>query len=114
MKSDGTIVAWGDNWAGQCNVPPPNGDFVAIAAGRFHSLGVKSDGTASAWGDNSRHQCDAPSPNAGFTAVAAGGYHSLYLKSNGTIVARGWVGTISNVTDTCPGERPMPPPEMTL
>ena len=43
LKSDGTIVAWGDNENGECNIPPPNADFVGIAAGQGFSLGIKSD-----------------------------------------------------------------------
>ena len=39
----GSIVAWGDNYHGQCNVPSPNADFTAIAAGYEHSLGLKQD-----------------------------------------------------------------------
>jgi hypothetical protein len=30
LAQDGSIVAWGHNGNGQCNVPPPNGDFVAV------------------------------------------------------------------------------------
>ena len=44
LKSDGRIVAWGDDTLGQTTVPPPNADFVAVAAGDWHSLGLKSDG----------------------------------------------------------------------
>jgi len=33
LKSDGSIVAWGYNGHGQCNVPAPNANFVAVAAG---------------------------------------------------------------------------------
>ena len=42
LKSDGTIVAWGDNEYGQGNVPEPNADFVAVAAGRRHGFGIRS------------------------------------------------------------------------
>jgi hypothetical protein len=42
LKSDGTIVAWGDNPAGLCDVPAPNEGFIAIAGGYYHSLGLKS------------------------------------------------------------------------
>jgi hypothetical protein len=42
LKSDGTIVAWGDNKYSQCNVPVPNADFVAVAGGFIHSLAIKS------------------------------------------------------------------------
>ena len=96
LKSDGTIVVWGDNSYGQCNVPAPNADFVAIAAGLYHSLGLKSDGTIVAWGGTpmasamSRAEC-------GLRCRRGGPYHSLGLKSDGAIVA--WGETImANVT----------------
>ncbi|MHC4115823.1 MAG: hypothetical protein ACYSSL_10995, partial [Planctomycetota bacterium] len=40
LKQDGSIVAWGFNGYGQCDVPPPNSSFTAIAAGWSHSLGL--------------------------------------------------------------------------
>jgi len=90
LKSDGTIVAWGYNSVGQCNVPAPNADFVAVTGGDWHSLGLKSDSTIVAWGYNYYGQCNVPAPNADFVAVAAGAYHGLGLKSDGTIVAWGY------------------------
>ncbi len=90
LKSDGSIVAWGWNKSGQCNVPEPNSGFVAIAAGGYHSLGLKSDGRIVAWGRNYNGQCNVPAPNSGFVAIAAGEYHSLGLKSDGRIVAWGY------------------------
>ena len=84
-ESPEMIVAWGDNTYGQCTVPLPNADFVAVAGGGGHSLGLKSDGTIVPWGNNGWGQCDVPAPNADFVAVAAGGDHSLGLKSDGTI-----------------------------
>jgi subtilase family serine protease len=85
----GPIVAWGDNYRGQCNVSAPNLDFVAMAGGGAHSLGLKSDSTIVAWGYDGYGQCTIPSPNAGFVAIAASGDHSLGLKADGTIVAWG-------------------------
>jgi len=78
-------VAWGWNSSGQCDVPAPNVDFVAVAGGSGHSLGLKSDGTIVAWGASG----DVPAPNADFVAVAGGVIHSLGIKSDGTIVAWG-------------------------
>ena len=40
LKEDGSIVAWGYNLNGQCNVPSPNSGFVAVAGGGYHSLGL--------------------------------------------------------------------------
>jgi hypothetical protein len=89
LKGDGTIVAWGEYWDGQCVVPEPNADFVGVAAGGGHSLGLKFDGTILAWGADEEGQCDVPTPNADFVAVASGRHHSLGLKSDGTIAAWG-------------------------
>src|SRR5713101_6561499 len=52
LKSDGTVVAWGDNFNGQSTVPANLTGVIAIAAGGNHSLAVKSDGTVAAWGAN--------------------------------------------------------------
>ena len=44
MKSDGTVVATGDNDLGSCEVSDWK-DIVAISAGEFCTVGLKSDGT---------------------------------------------------------------------
>ena len=81
MTADGSIVAWGRNLAGQCDVPAPNADFVAVAAGREHSVGLKADGTLVLWGSNEFGQCTLPVHNVDFVAVAAGAFHTLALKA---------------------------------
>jgi len=86
----GSIVAWGNNGNGQCNVPSPSTAFVAVAGGAWHSLGLKADGAIVAWGSNYDGQCNVPPPNTGFVAVAGGGHHSLGLKADGSIVAWGY------------------------
>jgi alpha-tubulin suppressor-like RCC1 family protein len=89
LKSDGTVVAWGDNWEGQSTVPSGLSGVVAIAAGGAHSLALKSDGTVVAWGDSGSGQSTVPSGLNGVVAIAAGDNHSLALKSDGTVVAWG-------------------------
>ena len=86
----GEIVAWGYNYDGECNVPEPNMGFKAVAAGMYHSLGLKQDGSIVAWGNNYDGQSSVPEPNTDFNAVSAGGYHSLGLKQDGSIVAWGF------------------------
>ena len=41
LTSDSTIVAWGRNDDGQCDVPEPNTGYVAVAAGYDHSLALR-------------------------------------------------------------------------
>lgn len=92
LKADGSIIPWGCNGDGQCDVPQGY-DFVAIAAGDCHSLALKADRSLVAWGCNDHGQCDVPQGN-NFLAIAAGGYRSLALKTDGSIVGwgRNWVG----------------------
>jgi hypothetical protein len=39
---DGTLVTWGRNDNGECNVPHPNANFVEVAAGVGYSLGIRA------------------------------------------------------------------------
>jgi alpha-tubulin suppressor-like RCC1 family protein len=57
LKSDGTVVAVGRNYLGQCNVGGWM-DITQIAAGWDYTVGVKSDGTVVAVGDNEVGQCN--------------------------------------------------------
>jgi hypothetical protein len=92
-RSDGTVVAWGDNTSGQCNVPaaPPGLTYVEIDGGLAHSVARLSDGTARAWGDNAAGQCDVPALPAGlsFVEVDAGRNHTVARRSDGSVVAWG-------------------------
>jgi hypothetical protein len=89
MRSDGSLVGWGYNAHGECDVPEGN-DFVDISAGHYHSIALKTDGSIVVWGrDNLRQITDKPDGND-FVAIAAGDYHSLAIKEDGTIV--GWGG----------------------
>ena len=88
LKSDGTVVAVGDNEYGQCNVESWK-DIVAISAGKLHTVGLKSDGTVVAVGDNEDGQCDVESWKD-IVAISAGYEHTVGLKSDGTVVAVGW------------------------
>ena len=62
---------------------------MAVAAGRWHTVGLRSDGTVVATGDNDDGQCDVDSWSD-IVAVAAGACHTVGLRSDGTVVAAGW------------------------
>jgi len=88
-KSDGTVIAWGDNTFGQSTVPGGLTTATNIAAGEKHSLALRADGSVLAWGDNSFNQTTVPGTATNVTAIAAGYDHSLALKADGTVVAWG-------------------------
>ena len=88
LKADGTVVAVGWNYIGQCNVGGWT-DIVAVSAGGDYTVGLKADGTVVAVGLNKHGLCDV----SGWTdivAVSAGGDHTVGLKVDGTVVAVGW------------------------
>ena len=60
LKSDGTVVAVGSNYYGQCEVEDWT-DIVAISIGQKHTVGLKSDGTIVVAGDNDIVQREATS-----------------------------------------------------
>ena len=88
LKSDGTVVAGGDNKYGQCDVSGWT-DIVAIRAGDSHTVGLKADGTVVAVGDNKYGQCDV-SGWENIVAIRAGAWHTVGLKADGTVVAVGY------------------------
>jgi alpha-tubulin suppressor-like RCC1 family protein len=94
IKSDGTVVAWGNDSGGQSAVPAGLSNVIAIAGGGYglpsHSLALKSDGTIVAWGNNyNGGQGTVPLGLSGVIGVAAGSQHNLALKSDGTVFAWG-------------------------
>lgn len=87
LKSNGTVVAEGAYWSGQCKVGSWK-DIVALSAGGSHTVGLKTDGTVVAVGWNSNGQCDVENWKD-IVAVSAGGTHTVGLKADGTVVAIG-------------------------
>jgi hypothetical protein len=95
LKSDGTVVAWGNNNFGQITVPAGLADVVAIAAGGHVSGAVRRDGTVVLWGDGTGGVTSPPAGLTGVRQLALGGgsngrfYHALALRSDGAVVAWG-------------------------
>jgi hypothetical protein len=91
-RSDGTVVAWGDNSEGQCNVPalPTGVTYVEVSAGDYFSAARRSDGSVIAWGYNLAGQCNVPPLPAGLTYVelSSGSAFSVARRSDGSAV--GW------------------------
>jgi hypothetical protein len=112
IKTDGTLWAWGANWAGQLgngtlvdtDTPVQIGygnDWASVAAGYYHTVAIKTDGSLWAWGSNEEGQLgdgtneskDGPTqigPDTDWASVAAGYYHTVAVKTNGTLWAWGY------------------------
>ena len=84
-----SILAWGDNSAGQLEVPIGTTDVVALATGGDHSLALRANGTLVPWGNNSFGQNTVPQLGGSVVAVADGGSHTLALRSDGAVLAWG-------------------------
>lgn len=97
LRSDGTVLAWGNNQYGQTNVPAGLSNVVAIAAGNYHSLALKADGTLAAWGDDAYSAVSLPAGLSNVVAIAAGPDFNLALKNDGTVT--GWGNDLYGETD---------------
>ena len=61
IKSDGSVVGWGDNTNGRITIPAAaSSDVVAVSAGSGFSLALKNDGSVVAWGNNTGNQTNVP------------------------------------------------------
>ena len=86
----GSVLAWGRNSEGQCNIPASaNSGVSAIAGGENHTIALKN-GAVLAWGENWGGQCSIPaSANGGVSAIAGGYQHTVALKG-GAVIAWGY------------------------
>lgn len=89
LKSDGSVVAWGDNYFGQTTVPAGLTGVTAISAGAYHTVALKSNATLVAWGNDGFRQSWVPPEITGVIAISTGHFHNVALRSNGTVVAWG-------------------------
>ena len=72
LKSDGTVVAFGENGENVAPVPAGLSNVVEIAVDESFSMALKRDGTVAAWGDNSSNQTAVPAGLSNVVAIAAG------------------------------------------
>ena len=87
LKEDGTVIAAGSNYFGQCNVSGWT-DIVAVTAGGFHTVGLKRDGTVVAAGSNEEGECNV-SGWSNVVKIAAGNDITVGIRSDGTVLVVG-------------------------
>ena len=92
LRSNGSILAFGNNQAGQCNVPalPPGLIYKSVVARGELSGALRSDGQILLWGNGAQGQSTVPNLPSGvtWTMLDIGRTHCLGLRSDGQI--SGW------------------------
>ncbi|HYG34280.1 MAG TPA: immunoglobulin domain-containing protein, partial [Clostridia bacterium] len=68
LLANRTVVAWGDNYAGQTDVPAGLTNVAAVSTGLSHSLARLADGTVKGWGRSAYAQSLIPSSLSNITA----------------------------------------------
>ena len=91
--ADASIVAWGDNEYGACNVPAGY-DYTQVRRGYIFGLALRSDGSLAAWGGDFEGECNVPAGN-NYTRIAPGGYFGLAMRTDGSLAAWARVPTAS-------------------
>ena len=98
LKSDGTVVAVGDNSWGQCNVYGKKWkNIIKVAAGDWYTVGLKKNGQVLITGKNrdrtkyiEEDVLEEINSKKDIVDVAAGYGQTLFLHKNGTITAFGF------------------------
>ena len=87
LKSDGSVVAWGDSFYGG-TTPFGLSDVKQIYSGNGTFAALKSDGSVIAWGDSYSGGV-SPSGLSGVTQIYSNGYAFAAIKEDGSVVAWG-------------------------
>jgi hypothetical protein len=99
LKSDGTVVAVGDDGYGQVTGVAEWTDITQIDAGYDFVAGLKSDGSVVVAGRSTYVSSSAVSGWSGITQIATGRRHIIGLNPDGTIETVGY-DTFSTITDS--------------
>jgi hypothetical protein len=100
LKSDGTVVCWGDNSYGESSVPAGLSNVISIASGWFYNLALKRDGTVVGWGRNEAGQASPPAGLTNVVAIGAAGNRSVALLNTPAARARPviwWQGSTNRI-----------------
>ena len=82
IQSDGRVDCWGADYAGMAT--PPNGEFIAIAAGEASVCGIRANKTIACWG-----LPEGVPPSGTFTTLAAGQGVYCAIRTDQTAVCWG-------------------------
>lgn len=85
LRSDGSLVSWGNDSYNLLSGTPGGTGFIDITAYSYVSLALRADGSVVAWGDDSSNQVAGIPTGTGYTQIVAGGVHCMALRASGEI-----------------------------
>ncbi len=90
LKTDGSVIGWGQNDDGQALpvLAAAGSGVTAIAAGARHTVALKSNGDVIGWGSNAQGQLNLSGWH-NVVKIAAGSFHTIGLKSDGSLLVTG-------------------------
>src|SRR5262245_21438714 len=108
----GPLWGWGNNFRGQIGdgsntdrlePVPISQDWSTLAAGIYHTVGIRTDGTLWAWGDDTcgglgdgtifeRHVPTQIGTNTHWRTVAVGYWYTVAIRTDGTLWGWGYNG----------------------
>jgi alpha-tubulin suppressor-like RCC1 family protein len=80
LRADGSVLAWGQSFSGETNVPARMKNMVQVAAGMRFSLALDKAGNISAWGEKRIKPDDVTD-----VIALSAGVRALALKRDGTV-----------------------------
>ena len=86
LLEDGTVVAWGDNELGACDVPADLGPVVQVAVGDDFSVVLCDDGSVRSWGENGEGQYTFPADLPKVRQISTSFYETYVLTESGSVI----------------------------
>jgi len=96
LKSDGSVVVWGNTIRGERNIPQTDAKMVKLFAGQYHYTALLENGEIVAWGDNLFKQSTVPGSLKGKAVkdVYSGFFQNYVVKEDGKLSTFGLKGYI--------------------
>jgi alpha-tubulin suppressor-like RCC1 family protein len=82
------VAVWGFGFWGQTNLQPQFTNFMALAVGSTHCLGLTMEGRIVGWGNGFFGSSEIPVSLSNVVAIAAGSHYTLALSADGRVT--GW------------------------
>jgi hypothetical protein len=86
LLEDGTVVAWGDNELGACDVPADLVPVVQVAVGDDFSVVLCADGSVRGWGENGEGQYAFPADLPKVRQISTSFYETYVLTESGSVI----------------------------